>query len=49
MSRAMLSDETWRDIGQLFDAVDCNPIAFVRAIRKSLPAFSLAFVRGGVS
>jgi len=49
MSRRMLSDETWREIGEVIDAVDANPLAFIRVLQKSLPRFALAFVRGGVS
>jgi hypothetical protein len=49
MSRRMLSEETWRDIGEVIVAVDGNPLAAIRVLQKSLPRFALAFVRGGVS
>jgi hypothetical protein len=49
MSPRMLPAETWRDIGEVIVGVDGNPLAAIRVLRKSLPAYALAFVRGGVS
>jgi hypothetical protein len=49
MIRRMLSEQTWLDLFQLFDAVEGDGPALVRVARKSLPAHALGFVPGGVS
>ncbi len=44
-----MTPEAAHELGEVIVAVDSNPLAAIRVLRKSLPRFALDFVRGGVS
>lgn len=49
MIRRMLPEDFWRDLCELFVAVDGDGPAMVRVARKSQPAHALGFVHGGAA
>lgn len=49
MSRSMLPEETWSDVGDALVAVGGCAVNFRRLMFKALPAFALGFVAGGVA
>lgn len=49
MSRHMLPETIWHDIGDALVAVDGEARAFRRVMFKALPAFALGFVKGGAA